>query len=75
MWSLTSPRAERISGPEKFSFVSQKRLLQQYRHFSDMAWMLRDVRSSGQSGSHLEARRRQVLTEKQKFDGRSERRF
>ena len=32
MWSLTSPRAKRISGPRKFRWSAQKRLLQQYRH-------------------------------------------
>jgi hypothetical protein len=30
MWSLTSPRAKRISGLE-FSYFTRKRLLQQYR--------------------------------------------
>jgi hypothetical protein len=40
-----------------------------YWYFSDIAWMLRDVRSSGQSGSQLDGRRRQNLTDKQKFGG------
>jgi hypothetical protein len=31
MWSLTSPRAKRISGLLKFSVFARKRLLQQYR--------------------------------------------
>src|SRR5439155_17334249 len=31
MWSLISPRAKRISGPEKMSIVTPKSLLQQYR--------------------------------------------
>ena len=36
MWSLTSPRVERISGPEKFG-SSAKGLFQQYRHKADIA--------------------------------------
>jgi hypothetical protein len=37
MWSLTSPRAKRISGLLKFSVFTRKRLLQQYRHLADIA--------------------------------------
>ncbi len=37
MWSLTSPRVGRTSGAKKFSFVSQKRLFQQYRPKADIA--------------------------------------
>ena len=43
MWSLTSPPAECISGPEKFRFVVPKRLLQQYLTTTDMSVSLQKI--------------------------------
>src|SRR5258708_17971782 len=37
----------------KIVFGDAKRLLQHYRHFSDIAFGLGDVRSQGLSGNHL----------------------
>jgi hypothetical protein len=39
--------------PREFAIGDAKRLLQQYRHETDMPTALRDVRSQGQSGKHL----------------------
>ena len=36
MWSLTSPRAKRISGSKKFSFVTPKGLFQHYLPGTDI---------------------------------------
>jgi hypothetical protein len=53
MWSLTSPRADRISGPEKFWPFPQKDFCNTIGHETDMPTALRNVRSQGQSGKHM----------------------
>src|SRR5258706_15940488 len=45
-WSLTSPRADRISGPQKILFVSQKRLFQQYLATADSYLLQSPTRAS-----------------------------
>jgi hypothetical protein len=39
--------------PAEFAIGDAKRLLQQYRHETDMPTTLRDVRFQGQSGKHM----------------------
>jgi hypothetical protein len=46
---IRSPRVQ----PKKLLLVDTKRLLQHYRHETDMPTPLRNVRSRGQSGKHL----------------------
>ena len=51
--SFTSPRAKRISGYKKISFVTPKRLFQHYRHFCDMPTASSNIGVRAQSGKHV----------------------
>src|SRR5258706_13994841 len=53
MWSLHVATRETHQRSLKFSYFTRKRLLQQYRHFSDMAGSADDVCCWGKSGSHI----------------------
>src|SRR5882724_5941157 len=51
IWSLTSLHVKCISGSKNFRSAPQKRLLQQYRHETDLPSRTDYVRCSGYTGS------------------------